>query len=183
MSLIVTEALATWPAPEWLRAQSQAAAQGSLLQRATAMTLIARFASVPLESLLDGKSPWTEALSEWGDRSRAERDAIIDMGCVAADALMNELPALQQAVAARRADASLHARAWLIERDDLHGLLLLLEKAREPADALLGLREALESLDEVAAGYGPVFADAVVRDERLAELSWREPSAWWAVSY
>jgi hypothetical protein len=178
----VDEALAAWPAPEWLRAQARASAQGSVLQRATAMTLIARFASVPLESLLDGKSPWTEALAEWTDRPRSTREAIIDRAGVAADALMHELSALQQAVAARRADASLRARAWLIERDDLHGLLLLVEKAQEPADALDGLRTTLGQLDEAGRGSAAVFADACVRDERLAELSWREPQAWWAIS-
>lgn len=139
----------------------------------------ARFASASLEELLAGNSPWSAALKEWVTRPSVVRESILRQGASAAEELAHELGALQDAVAERRPGATERVRAWLLERDDLQSLLLLCEKAGEKSEAWDGFLAAVQMLDAAAREYLPVFADARVEDSRLAELSWRDPAAWW----
>jgi len=177
----VEEALVRWNAAPWLEAQVREAAEGSALQRATAGALIARFADVPLEVLLDGHNPWNDVVAEWCARPAETRAALVEHACFAADELAHELEQVRRAVAARETHATAMARRWLLARDDLHSLSLVLEKARTGEDEA-SLRAALELLDEEGQSWFAVFLDARVDDERLAELSWREPDAWWGIS-
>jgi hypothetical protein len=175
----LNEDLVRWNAAPWLKAQVREAAKGSALQRATARALIARFADVPLDELFSldpGEGPWAEALDEWDARPAKTRAALVEHACFAADELAHELKQVRRAVAGREPNATDMARRWLLTRDDLHSLDLLLKEADEGREKLSA---ALDILDEEGRSWFAVFIDSGVDDERLAELSWREPEAWW----
>lgn len=175
----VGSALERWSASPWLREQATAAARGTTLQRATVRTLIARYAMASMEELLAGVSPWDAALEEWRARPPAEREAVIELGTLEADALLHELDPLQASAAERRPEFPDLARAWLFTRDDLESLSLLAEKAGGEARARAGLLAALEVLDGAGRVSVDVFADANLDEPRLMELSWAQPEAWW----
>jgi hypothetical protein len=179
----LNEAMVRWNAAPWLKAQVREAAHGSALQRATARALIARYADVPLDELFalgPGEGPWAEALDEWDELPAETRAALVEHACFLVDELANELEQVRRAVAARETHATDMARRWLLARDDLHSLDLMLEKAGDE-EGRERLTAALELLDEEGQSWFAVFLDSGVDDERLAELSWREPEAWWGV--
>ncbi len=167
--------LTMYPAPQWLVAEARETAMGTVVQRAGALALLARYLTVPLEHSLEGRGPWVDAISTWRRLDVPLRTAVLEHARFVADGLEAELDDLEQLAAQKLGLASF--REWLMRRDDLESLGMLVDKAGGGE----ALREALQALDRSAIEARAMF-DSVAGQlhlERLSELSWMDPAAWW----
>jgi hypothetical protein len=164
----------------WLAASAVAAQTGSSIQRAGALALIARYVQVPVEVSIEGRGPWVDAVTWWNSLAVELRASIVEGARFAAAALEDELDALQSLAAARELDGAT-LESWLVRRDDLESLAMLVEKAPSDAGPARSLRQVLASLDRAGIASAGAFSGvaANLESERLAELSWTDPAAWW----
>lgn len=124
--------------------------------------------SLPVARLRD----WAASL-EPATAEQIERAALSTL-----DSLSDKLEHLGRAVATEDPEAGLFARSILLERDDLEAVAVVLQQAG--AGELL--RDALAGFDEQAATCLDLFEETPGAGdvERLRQVSWQEPWAWWA---
>jgi hypothetical protein len=172
-------------AEPWLRALWATAAPGDLAVVGT----VGRLWSPPpgaarvswddlFAALAAPPAPWPrQAALTWARSLRPEARAAMAAGGVErARALVRELGALSEAVAAGPDAAAERVLAWLVGRDDLASLAALLEGDEAGAP----LARALEDLDATATLHLSALSwPRLPPDDRLAAVASTEPDAWW----
>lgn len=167
--------------PDWLKqAVLRHLESGSPTDVAMAFGLVARLGptAASVEAVLCAPPPesagvaWLRRLDP-SVRAHFENRVIDE-----ADLLIADLSHVEAAVSEDSDDARALAREWLHRRDDLESAVFLLERA---GDASSG-RTALVAVDREAAHRQAVWAMLEpIEDERLKEVWWQEPDAWWSV--
>ena len=171
-------------APPWLlEPAKELAGSRRAVDRVAAAALIARL-WIPLGASSESyarvraeDSPPHRALSWFqglpnSERLRARREAVADLAKLRRS--VSKMPGLVSGGGRRSANAVLE---WLHRRDDLEGVALLFERAGRDSS----LRRKLNRLDRLASTHLSALARPNPRsDERLRQVRWREPHAWWA---
>lgn len=169
------------PAP-WLAAAHDAlVGSPSLLDRAAAAGLLARFHSprlathLTVEELLELPSPVRAAQAWRAALPRETQDALVTLAITRTGELRETFQEVRTAIMTGVPEARRLARHWVDQRDLLESVRMLF--GREAPE----LKAALERLDDDIAVHHSIWnmIDAWDDDPALSELSWRDPDAWW----
>lgn len=157
---------------DWLRSEvERGIASGSIFDACVARGISARLAR--MDGLAAVGAEWLRSLSP--EQLRSVEFQVI----FSADALIDDLDGVESCVAQDDPSAAQSALSWLHRRDDLESVAHLFERAG--LESARDVRAALYNVDHVALMRQAVWLMLpVFDDDRLLEVSWQEPEAWWA---
>jgi hypothetical protein len=172
----------------WLAALANKAfdEHSSPYEAAAAVGTVARLwsppgASASLErvqgALLAGSGPAGAAFAWFDGLDASVRREIEGTAVFEADSLTEQVSVIERGLKNGWPEAEGAAIGWLHDRDDLESVMVLFEHA----GAGQKIRRELDATDDEAALHAAMWmlVEGLAKDERLLDVSWQEPGAWW----